>query len=179
MEENEYKKRNILIDYTKWLLKWIVILALGLGVLVAIVDGVNTAQVDMFGIECESGESEFITETVGYDKAYYLVKRKLLRDLPRAIHLPAYKAKNLTKELSRQDTVRMKYDFERATQWVYRFETWDGSAYILIDRKTGQVLTGTNTADLSGLSNCQILTPDEFYEKTGGILKRLREKIKI
>ena len=179
MEENEYKQRNILIGYTKWLVKWIVILALGLGVLVAIVDGVNTAQVDMFGIECESGESEFITETVGYDKAYYLVKKQLLGDLPSAIHLPAYKAKNLTKELSRQDTVRMKYAFEEATQWVYRFETWDGSAYILIDRKMGQVLTGTNATDMSGLSNCQIITPDEFYKRTEKILKKLQEKIKI
>jgi|GEM_PF-2293676 len=33
MEENQYKRRNILIAYTKWLVKWIVILGAGLGVL--------------------------------------------------------------------------------------------------------------------------------------------------
>jgi hypothetical protein len=73
----------------------------------------------------------------------------------------------------------MKYAFEEATQSVYRFEAWRDSAYIIIDRQTGQVLTGTNVTDMSGLSNCQIITPDEFYKRTGKILKKLQEKIKI
>lgn len=179
MEENEYKKRNILIDYTKWLLKWIVILALGCGVLAAIVYGVDAVRVDMFGIECKSDDPELITKAVGYDKNYYLVKKKLLGDLPDEIHQPAYKAKNLTKELSRQDTVRMHYFFNEATQKVYRFMHRGNYAYIIIDRQTGQVLTGTDITDMSGLSNCQILTPDEFYKRTGKILKKLQEKIKI
>lgn len=183
MEENEYKKRNILINYTKWLLKWIVILGVGFGILSAVFlwsqDYLKERKdrlVDVFAIECDAPEE--YPEKHGYDKVHYLGKKKASDDVPSRLHRPAYN-RVLRNGLTARDTVeqydKVEYNSE---EYGYKHDT----SQHRINRETGEVtyrdLEAKNPKD-EVLENCQIITPNEFYKRTGKILKKLQEKIKI
>ena len=183
MEENEYKKRNILIDYTKWLVKWVVILGVGFGILSAVFlwsqDYLKERKdrlVDAFAIECDAPEE--YPEKHGYDKLHYLGKKKASDDVPSRLHRPAY-IHSLKNGATARDTVeqyaKVKYSDEE-----YDYRT-DDSLH-RINRETGEVTHKNFEAKDPKTyvwENCQIITPNEFYKRTGKILKKLQEKIKI
>ena len=183
MEENEYKKRNILIDYTKWLVKWVVILGVGFGILFAVFlwsqDYLKERKdrlVDVFAIECDA--SEEIREKRGYDKLHYLGKKKASDDVPSRLHRPAY-FRHLKNGATARDTVQ-QYDNVKYSDEQYTYRS-DASLH-RINRETGEItfrnLKAEDPKD-EVWENCQIITPDEFYKRTGKILKKLQEKIKI
>jgi len=233
MEENEYKKRNILIDYTKWLLKWIVILGVGFGILLAVFlwsqDYLKERKdrlVDVFAIECDAPEEW--PEERGFDKLHYLGKKKASDDVPSRLHRPAYDyGMTLSNSTSVRDTYE-QYNNVDVSQEAYLYYQIDPSPLLIgnpsveerregdivltserisksrrmqllrakpgdvvrevksshkINRESGEV---TYTEDVEAKDpksevweNCQIITPDEFYKRTGKILKALQEKIKI
>ena len=183
MEENEYKKRNILIDYTKWLVKWVVILGVGFGILSAVFlwsqDYLKERKdrlVDVFAIECDA--SEVIREERGYDKLHYLGKKKASHAVPSRLHRPHY-FDAFKPGATARDTIQ-QYDKVEYSRREYAYKN-DTSQH-RINRETGEITFRSLKAEDPKdevLENCQIITPNEFYKRTGKILKKLQEKIKI
>lgn len=186
MEENEYKKRNILIDYTKWLVKWIVILGAGLGVLYGgflwSEDHLKERKgrlVDAFSIGCDA--PPIFVKNHGYNRLYYLFKKRANDKLPSKLYRPPYLLTTITKQTGVYDIAEQYgtlHDSSNARYLVFD----NGRRVHRFNRETGQVTYKNLMRDsLSEKSweNCEIITPTEFYERTGKILKKLQEKIKI
>ena len=163
------EKKNILIGYTKWLLKWLLIIAVALSVAQGV--GVLYEQeIDMIALSCgKSGTND------------YLLKKRRDKDTPSYIYAGAYRFGNFTKD-----------SFKKLKR-VAKFKSVQGNSYVFFDYEFSNVyLRELNRVNLEmnffswtekrmkGLKrSCKVIDVDEFYAIVEEETKKRQDKMKI
>ena len=168
------EKKNILIDYTKWLLKWLLIIAVALAVAQGVgilYENHHESEIDMLALSCgKSGTND------------YLLRKKRYRDTPSRIFAGAYRFYDTTDISIRQ------------LREVGRFKSISGNSYVFNDYEFSDVsLRELNRINLemNFISNstqkrmkgaklsCKVIDVDEFYAIVEEETKKRQDKMKI
>jgi hypothetical protein len=196
------KSENILIGYTKWLLKWAAILCVILGVAIGGWLGYDQYQnqvVPMVAIKCLSPDWKEDGLKVGRfgKERFYLIQRKRDKTKPSALYRPAYFRKEIILTLKPEDFWE-QYSFLGTGRAIFgdkevgnavRFgpESWEDQSGLVehqIVRETLQVFFHTRKNkdsewEREELSDCEEITYDEFLAESKRGLEEAQSKLKF
>jgi hypothetical protein len=185
------KSENILISYTKWILKWFAIVCVVIGVGIGCWIGHHAYQdqiVPMIAIKCER-ELEKPVYTL---KQHYLVQKKRGKSLPYALYRPAHYNKTITQDVNPDDYWE-QYPFDKISDWKGRpayafnppsYDDRSGKQGHWIVRDNLQVIYWWKDkkskdwkSTLTG--KCRQITFDEFYAESERGLNVRKSKLKF
>ena len=139
----------------------------------------TTLLVDAFAIGCDA--PQIFVKNHGYNRLYYLFRKRANDELPSKLYRPPYLLTTITKQTSAYDIAEQYGSLHDSSNDRYLVFSNNKRVH-RFNRETGQAiyknLMRDNTNEKSWV-NCEIITPSEFYEKTGEILRTLQENIKI
>lgn len=189
------KPENILIGYTKWLLKWAaivcVVISVGIGGWLGYMEYQDQI-VPMIAIECEDEKGFDSTAHSGgiKNKRHYLVQKIRKRSSPHALYRPSYFNETITLETSPDDYWK-QYPFDDTSSWkgrpAYTFipPSYDdryGKKGHWIVRDNLQVIFWTKgeksekwKSEIVG--KCRQITFDEFYAESKRGLNEVKSKL--
>ena len=189
------KSENILIDYTKWILKWFAIVCVVIVVVIGGWIGYGQYQgqiVPMIAIECE-GEKGFNPIKGGIKtKRYFLVQNIRSGSVPYALYEPSYHEKTITHDTSPDDYHEAFY-FKKISSWKDRssysfgpksYNDLHGFIEFQVVRDNLQVilLFRKNKSDKwksRKIGKCRQITFDEFYADSERGLNEVKSKLKF
>ena len=194
------KSENILIGYTKWLLKWFAIVSIVIGVGFGGLFGYDEYQkqiVPMIAIECETPrmgqrfpplKGQDTTKTGGIvGKRHYLVQKKRRESLPHALYRPSYYNKTITQDTS-PDDYWYENPFDREDMLedhpTYVFQR-SGEQIHFIARDTLHVVVFIKETDKQAgwakekMDKCRQITFDEFSAESERGLNLAKSKLKF
>ena len=172
------KPTNDLIDYTKWLSKWVSIILLilcilgfgGWGIVLFI-----QAKVPMIAIQCEGEKIQLVKDKL---LLYFLVQKERFSNIPYGIYFGANSREDFHKGTDVKDII-LGSKLESSTDTHYLFGNKTNTLKYRINR--GNLLVETFINDTQKLSDrfpiktCIEITPKQFYEKTGNEVKRRKK----
>ena len=183
------KSENILIGYTKWILKWFAIVCVVIGVVIGGwvgFEGYQDQIVPMIAIECEDEKGISGTRSGGIKtKTHYLVQKIRKRSSPRALYRPSYYNETITLETSPDDYWR-QYPFDTTTtvdgQPAYSFKKYNGRVEHWIARENLQVSVSWQNKksekwEIKKVGKCRQITFDEFYAESKRGLNEVKSKL--
>lgn len=182
-------QQNILIGYTKWLLKWIVIISICLAVMGGIFWSYNEYQrqlIPMVAIKCESVLSEGAEVPNEDTPRYYLIQRRRNKQIPYALYRPASYLSNVT-ENTKYDDLWEQYSLQTIHPEVYVFGNYDwkrnkNTKFHTIQRDNFQVtynlITDGKQEQIRG-KDCNEITTEEFFTVSEQLLSKRQSKIKF
>ena len=191
------KSENILIGYTKWLLKWAAILCVIAGIGIGSWFGYIQYQdqvVPMVAIKCGSSTSE----EESLRPRYYLIQKRRDESVPHALYRPAFYNKNITKDMT-ADQYWRQYFYQENKDWfdegakknysASRFAPFSHSGDDLktehwVVRETLQVIWWTREKnDKEWKSHmqkdCEEISTDEFHAESVRGLEEEQAKLKF
>ena len=190
------KSENILIGYTKWLLKWFAIVGIVIGVGSGSwlgYEGYQNQIVPMIAIKCEKNDFSG-SPKIGDTKTilHYLVQKRRKNTFPEGLYRPSYHNNPITQDTSPDDYWR-ESPFKRSTLWngrpSYLFgyqKSYGGpeSQMHWIDRRNLQVIhfdTNKKSGKLEQktVGKCRQITFDEFYADSERELNEVKSKLKF
>jgi hypothetical protein len=185
------KSENILIGYTKWLLKWFAIVCVVIGVGIGGWFGYMEYQdqiVPMIAIECED-EKGFSSPMAGgiKTKLHYLVQKRRKSSSPHGLYRPSYYNSPTNLDTSPDDYWR-QYPFDTTTtvdgQPAYIFKKFNGRVEHGIARENLQVsvsweIKKSEKWEIKKLGKCRQITFDEFYAESRRGLNEVKSKLKF
>jgi hypothetical protein len=190
------KSENILISYTKWILKWFAIVCVVFGVGIGGWLGYMEYQdqiVPMVAIECEDEKGFDATAKSGgiKTKRHYLVQKRRKGSSPHALYRPSYYNKQINLDTS-PDDYRMQSSFDGTTSWegrsAYTFDPISYSSKIdsghWIVRDNLQVIFWVKDEKSKKwkseiMGKCRQITFDEFYAESKRGLNEVKSKLKF
>jgi hypothetical protein len=188
------KSGNILIGYTKWLLKWAAIISVAIGGVIAGVIGYEEYQdqlIPMMAIECEVDDKEGPHIGGVEGKRHYLIQRKRKSPFPHALYRPAYYndfgdlgRETRPNEYWKQYTLKDHGLLETRDQLVYRFESDNSLRRHDVTRDTLEVIWSyrkdkKNKWEKMNLSPCREITIEEFDAESKRGWERIKTKVKF
>jgi len=187
---------NILIGYTKWILKWFAIVCVVIGVGIGGWFKYMVYQdqiVPMIAIECEDekGLAPTLSEVIK-TKTHYLVQKRRKSSLPHALYRSSYYNETITLETS-PDDYWQQYPFDKISSWEGRpaytfnprsYDDRSGKVGHWIVRDNLQVILWTWTKssekwESKKIGKCRQITFDEFYAESERGLNEVKFKLKF
>ena len=190
------KSENILIGYTKWILKWLAIVCVVIVVVIGVWIGYEKYQdqiVPIIAIECEKEKGFGVTKRGGIEnKRHYLVQKWRNSSSPKGLYRPSYYNDMITFETSPDDFYE-QYPFEEITLWegrpAYSFAppSYDGFRGLRrhwITRENLQVIWWTKDKKSDKwksekMGQCRQITFKEFYAESKRGLNEVKSKLKF
>jgi hypothetical protein len=184
------KPENILIGYTKWLLKWAaivcVVISVGIGGWLGYMEYQDQI-VPMIAIECEDEKGFDSTAHSGgiKNKRHYLVQKRRESSSPHALYRPSYYNEGITLETSPDDYWKQSYFKNTITVDggpAYSFKKYNGRVEHWIDRENLQVSVSwqkkkSEKWEIEKLGKCRQITFDEFYAESERGLNEVKSKL--
>lgn len=206
-EKTAEKSENILIGYTKWVLKWIFILCAVMGIGLGSWLGYDKYQnqvIPMIAISCDRDKVllEAYKKSGGAKnirtKNYYLVQKKRQKSLPHALYRPAYYNKTITHDM-KPDDYWMQHPFSQERTWWNNEERKRHSTYafdperysddygkvgLWIVRESLQVIWWTrnekeNEWKSQVMDGCREISLEEFHAESERGLSEVKAKLKF
>lgn len=190
------KSGNILIGYTKWILKWFSIVCVVIGVGIGGWFGYMEYQnqiVPMIAIECED-EKGFRSAMSGgiKTKHHYLVQKRRKDSSPHALYRPSYYNETINLETS-PDDYWLQYPFDGTSSWEGRpAYSFDPPSYDDRSDKQGHWIIRDNLQVIywtkgekskewksEKMGKCRQITFDEFYADSERGLNEVKSKLKF
>ena len=165
------EKKNILIDYTKWLLKWLLIIAVALSTAMGVFV-LYEQEIDMIALSCGGS---------GADPFLYLLKKERDKDAPSSIYTGAYMTDNFTKGTGYKE-LRKIAGFIKIEDNSYIFRDIENRN---IFRELNRINLEMNFRSRSGKityapkRSCKVIDVDEFYAIVEEETKKRQDKMKI
>lgn len=190
------KSENILVGYTKWILKWFAIVCVVIVVGFGVSEGWRQYQfqdVPMVAIKCDP-EKTMDELPKSFDTKYYLVQRIRKNPLPSALYDPSYHQKSITLTTEPDDyrllnlfqTIRPFLGTKKEDRTAYAFADFTASKSTghFIFRDNLQVYTWRKRVDSEGyhmkeVGKCRQITFDEFYAESERGLNEVKSKLKF
>ena len=185
------KSENILIGYTKWILKWFaivcVVIGVGIGGWLGYMEYQNQI-VPMIAIECEDEKGFGSTMSGGIKtKRHYLVQKRRKSSSPHALYRPSYYNETIKLDTSPDDYWQSDR-FNKTTSWkgrpAYGFGSRELSSVHWIVRDNLQVIYWTKGEKSEKwksekIGKCRQITFDEFYAESKRGLNEVKSKLKF
>jgi hypothetical protein len=184
------KSENILIGYTKWLLKWFAIVCVVIGAGIGGWFGYMEYQdqiVPMIAIECED-EKGWASQKAGgiKTKLHYLVQKRRKSSSPHALYRPSYYNSPTNLDTSPDDFWEQS-SFDGTTSYEGRPAYTFGARYDQkhwIARDNLQVIYWTKDKKSKKrksekVGKCRQITFDEFYAESRRGLNEVKSKLKF
>ena len=174
------KNENILIGYTKWLLKWVAILCLLGGVGIGGWLGYEEYQrqeVFVAAIKCDSYQSDSWSN----ENPYFLITRSRKKDLPGYLYSPAYNKNTITKALEPDDYEWVGF-FKKEDRGLYMFpSSYPNDFPVYLVRRTDFLVVYAEKDEKTAhkLKNCQQITEQEFLAESERGLREKQSKFKF
>ena len=161
------EKKNILIDYTKWLLKWLLIIAVALSTAMGVFV-LYEQEIDMIALSCGKSGT--------YD---YLVKKRRDKDTPSNIYSGAYMTNSFTKGTGDRE-LRKIMEFIKIENNSYIFKRIEDRDYWVLNRINLEMNLRTRPESVNyGKLSCKVIDVDEFYAIVEEETKKRQDKMKI
>ena len=187
---NDRPQENILIGYTKWLLKWFSILCAVLGVCLGAWVGYEQFQnqiIPMIAIKCESEteRNETNKETQLVDRIYLIQKRRE-SDKPFGLYRPISYSGEVTRQTNPRDLWQQS-TLQDSSQNAYLFgpygwATSKNTSYHVIERETLRVAyfsVANGVREVVEMKSCGRISVEEFYERAAADLSKVQEKLEF
>ena len=163
------EKKNILIGYTKWLLKWLLIIAVALSV----AQGVGVLyerEIDMIALSCGKSGT--------YD---YQVKKRRDKDTPSHIYAGAYRFGDFTKNSFKKLKRVAKFTSVQGDSYVFNDYEFSNAYLRVLNRVNLEMnFFSFNKHRMKGLKlSCKVIDVDEFYAIVEEETKKRQDKMKI
>ena len=173
---------NALIEYTKWISKWVaaallVLVVLGLSGW-GVVWFINT-KIPMISIQCEAEKIRLVR---GKLSLFYMVQKERFSDIPYAIYFGADSRRDFHKHTDVKEIV-LGPKLDGVTDDHYLFGNYSTPLKYRINRKTLMVeMLGKNNQPLKGnfpIKSCKKISSEQFYEMTGEEVNRRKKELKF
>jgi hypothetical protein len=184
------KSENILIGYTKWILKWFaivcVVIGVGIGGWLGYMEYQNQI-VPMIAIECEDEKGIDGTYPGGIKtKRHYLVQKRRKSSSPHVLYRPSYYNETIKLDTS-PDDFSEQYLFDGTTSWegrpAYSFgPRYDEKHWIVRDNLQVIYWTKGEKSEKwksAKIGKCRQITFDEFYADSERGLNEVKSKLKF
>ena len=164
----ENGSKNILIEYTKWIVKWLLIIILGLCVLGGLFWSYyvfTNSKVPMIALKCV-----YESKKKPPSPHYMIVMKRRSESEPEGLYSGAYERRDFNLDTSVTDLASRKYFVKsKSTGMDYFFSAGDYKFNndVILNRETLKKtdIIGTNipNKNITLVSQCKKITTDEFY----------------
>ena len=162
------EKKNILINYTKWLLKWLLIIAVALAALIQ-ANILYEQEIDLIALSCDRWG----------DPDLYLLKKQRDKDTPSNIYSGAYMTNSFTKGTGDRE-LRKIMEFIKIENNSYIFKRIEYRDYWVLNRINLEMNLRTRPESVNyGKHSCKVIDVDEFYARVEEETKKRQDKMKI
>lgn len=178
----EEKSENKLIEFTKWFVKKLIILIVGLsvvtGIAVFLYDRFIETPVPMIGLICH--QINLPEEEIEERGTWFLVMKKRFEDRPYGLYRGPYYSPNFGIDTGETDLYQQKRFVETKND-SYLFGNPSSEWSILINRKTlGMTVQFKDGSSIDPIIfTCEKISADKFYQLVGEVTKEKKSELKF